>query len=55
MIKTKLVISGPQETKEVPLEPKGVSLGRGSKCDVVLDHSNVSRVHAQISQCQLAL
>lgn len=50
MIKTKLVISGPQETKEVPLEPKGVTLGRGSKCDVVLDHSNVSRVHAQISQ-----
>ncbi|MFX0199837.1 MAG: ATP-binding protein [Candidatus Hodarchaeota archaeon] len=50
MIKTKLVISGPQETKEVSLEPKGITLGRGSKCDVVLDHSNVSRVHAQISQ-----
>ncbi len=50
MIKTKLVISGPKETKEVSLEPKGVTLGRGSKCDVVLDHSNVSRVHARISQ-----
>jgi signal transduction histidine kinase/pSer/pThr/pTyr-binding forkhead associated (FHA) protein len=50
MIKTKLVISGPKETQEVSLEPKGVTLGRGSKCDVVLDHSNVSRVHARISQ-----
>ncbi len=50
MIKTKLVISGPKETKEVSLEPKGITLGRGSKCDVVLDHSNVSRVHARISQ-----
>ncbi len=50
MIKTKLVISGPKETKEVSIEPKGITLGRGSKCDVVLDHSNVSRVHARISQ-----
>jgi signal transduction histidine kinase len=50
MIKTKLIISGPKETKEVSLEPQGITLGRGSKCDVVLDHSNVSRVHARISQ-----
>ena len=50
MTKTKLVISGPEETKEVWLDPKGVILGRGSKCDVVLDHSNVSRMHARISQ-----
>jgi signal transduction histidine kinase len=50
MIKTKLVISGPKETQEISLEPKGVTLGRGSKCDVVLDNSNVSRMHARISQ-----
>lgn len=50
MVMTKLIISGPKEIKEVSLEPKGVTLGRGSKCDVVLDHSNVSRVHARISQ-----
>ena len=50
MNKTKLIISGPKETKEVSLEPTGVTLGRGTKCDVVLDHSNVSRVHARISQ-----
>ena len=50
MIKTKLIISGPKETRELSLEPTGVTLGRGSKCDVVLDHSNVSRVHARISQ-----
>jgi signal transduction histidine kinase len=50
MTKTKLVISGPEETKEVSLDPKGIILGRGSKCDVVLEHSNVSRMHARISQ-----
>lgn len=50
MVMTKLIISGPKEIKEVSLEPEGVTLGRGSKCDVVLDHSNVSRVHARISQ-----
>ena len=50
MTKTKLVISGPEETKEVSLDPKGIILGRGSKCEVVLEHSNVSRMHARISQ-----
>jgi signal transduction histidine kinase len=50
MNKTKLIISGPKETKEISLEPTGITLGRGTKCDVVLDHSNVSRVHARISQ-----
>jgi signal transduction histidine kinase len=50
MSKAKLVISGPKETKEVSLELNGVTLGRGSKCEVVLDHSNVSRVHARMYQ-----
>jgi len=50
MAKTKLIVSGPVETREVPLDAKGVILGRSSNCDVVLDHSNVSRQHARISQ-----
>jgi hypothetical protein len=50
MAKAKLTISGPTETEEVLLGPKGVTLGRGSNCDVILDHANVSRVHARISQ-----
>jgi len=50
MVKTKLIISGPPGIHEVPLEPKGILLGRGAGCDVVLDHYNVSRVHARISQ-----
>lgn len=49
MANTKLVISGPEETKEVSLDPKGVTLGRDANCDVTLDHPNVSRVHARIS------
>lgn len=50
MAKTKLVVSGPGAAQEIPLEPKGVTIGRGANCDVTLDHDNVSRVHARISQ-----
>jgi len=50
MAETKLIVSGPIGTEEVLLGPKGVTLGRGSNCDVILDHANVSRVHARISQ-----
>jgi signal transduction histidine kinase len=50
MAKTKLIISGPVETKEVPLNPKGTTLGRGSSCDVILDDDAVSRLHTRISQ-----
>ena len=50
MTEAKLIISGPVETKEVLLEPKGTTLGRGSDCDVVLDDAAVSRLHARISQ-----
>jgi signal transduction histidine kinase len=50
MAETKLIISGPVETKEVLLNPKGTTLGRGSNCDVILDDAAVSRLHARISQ-----
>lgn len=50
MAMTKLIISGPEETKHVSLDPKGVTLGRGSNCDIILDHNNVSRLHARIFQ-----
>jgi len=50
MADTKLVISGPTQTKEVIINPKGVTLGRGSSCDVILEHPNVSRLHARVSQ-----
>jgi signal transduction histidine kinase len=50
MAETKLIISGPVDTKEVLLDPKGTTLGRGSNCDVILDDAAVSRLHARISQ-----
>jgi len=50
MAETKLIISGPTETKEVLLDPKGTTLGRGTSCDVILDDAAVSRLHARISQ-----
>ncbi|MFC1604907.1 FHA domain-containing protein, partial [Planctomycetota bacterium] len=50
MAETKLIISGPTETKEVLLDPKGTTLGRGSDCNVILDDAAVSRLHARISQ-----
>jgi signal transduction histidine kinase len=48
--KTKLTISGPAKTEVVRLDPKGATLGRGVNCDVVLDDSGVSRIHARIFQ-----
>jgi signal transduction histidine kinase len=50
MAETKLIISGPSGIKEILLNPKGTTLGRDSSCDVILDHSGVSRLHARISQ-----
>ena len=50
MSEAKLIVSGPTETKEILLDPKGITLGRGSDCDVVLDDAAVSRHHARISQ-----
>ncbi|MHC4791379.1 MAG: FHA domain-containing protein, partial [Planctomycetota bacterium] len=48
MTKTKLIVSGPVETKEALLDPKGAALGRAANCDVILDHDSVSRHHARI-------
>ncbi len=45
---TKLIISGPIDVKEILLGPKGATLGRSPDCDIVLDHSNISRLHARI-------
>lgn len=45
-----LIISGKGKTRRVPLKPKGTILGRGSTCDVIIDHINVSRLHARIFQ-----
>jgi signal transduction histidine kinase len=50
MAETKLIISGPEETREVLLGLKGATLGRGSNCDVILDDDSVSRLHARIYQ-----
>ncbi len=47
---TRLRITGPAGVREVPLNGSGTTLGRGSECDVVLDHSNVSYRHAKISR-----
>lgn len=45
-----LAVSGKGGPREFPLEPKGVLLGRSSKCDVVLDSHLVSRQHARVFQ-----
>lgn len=48
MAVTDLVVLGPTGTREVPLKPKGTTVGRDATCDIVLDHSSVSRQHARI-------
>ncbi|MBN2138582.1 MAG: FHA domain-containing protein [Sedimentisphaerales bacterium] len=50
MAKTMLIVSGPTGTSQLPLDPVGVTVGRSATCDVILDHANVSRHHARISQ-----
>ncbi|HUS71875.1 MAG TPA: ATP-binding protein [Sedimentisphaerales bacterium] len=50
MAETKLIISGPAKTESVQLDSKGVTLGRGTNCDVILDDDGVSRHHARIYQ-----
>jgi len=49
MQKTKLIVPGPDGTRELTLDPLGVTLGRGANCDVMLDHDSISRLHARIS------
>ncbi len=48
MTMTKLIISGPDETRLILLDPQGITLGRSANCDVILEHSDVSRLHARI-------
>ena len=50
MQKTILTISGPEGDKDLDLDPHGMTVGRGSTCDVILDSSHVSRTHARIYQ-----
>lgn len=50
MAKAQLLVVGPAGTREIPIESKGVTVGRGANCDVTLDDENVSRVHARIFQ-----
>jgi len=48
---SKLVIrSGPQAGTEFPLDKPSVRLGRGSGSDIILQSSQASRQHAEISQ-----
>ena len=47
---TTLIISGPVDTNQILIDPKGTTLGRDPDCDIVLDHSNISRLHARIFQ-----
>jgi hypothetical protein len=50
MAKTELIVSGQGATRKVLLDHKGLTMGRGENCDVVLDNDTVSRLHARISQ-----
>lgn len=48
MGETKLTISGPTETEQVILESKGATIGRDPRCNIRLDHSSISRMHARV-------
>ncbi len=48
MEEVKLIIADPSGIREVPLEPKGVTIGRDSNCDIILDYKRISRHHARI-------
>ncbi len=50
MARTELIISGMGKQERITLNPKGMTIGRGENCDIVLDHSMVSRLHARIFQ-----
>ena len=51
MPETRLIISGPAgQTREELLDKLGTTIGRGTNCDVVLNHEGVSRMHARIYQ-----
>ncbi|MHC4690735.1 MAG: ATP-binding protein [Planctomycetota bacterium] len=50
MAETKLIISEATDTREVLLDPKGMVIGRGANCDIVLFDDTISRLHARIYQ-----
>lgn len=39
---------GPQQGAELPLEGSRFLIGRGSECELTLDHGSVSRIHAEV-------
>jgi pSer/pThr/pTyr-binding forkhead associated (FHA) protein len=43
-----VIASGPMAGSEVLLEKARVTLGRGTGCDVVLDHASISSEHAAL-------
>lgn len=43
-----MIISGSEETREVSLDAESVTLGRSFDCDIVIEHSSISRNHARI-------
>ncbi|MCK4537541.1 MAG: FHA domain-containing protein [Candidatus Krumholzibacteria bacterium] len=50
MSEIELVILGQDEQREITLIPKGMTIGRGENCDIVLNGKMVSRLHARIFQ-----
>lgn len=47
-----VVLIGPRQGTEYPIESERFLLGRGDECDICLDHSSVSRVHAEVRQLE---
>ena len=47
-VKATLTISRPGESRELPLDPRGVLIGRDPKCDVSLESGRISRRHARL-------
>lgn len=43
-----VVLIGPEQGSEFPLEGDRFLVGRGEECEFVIDHASVSRVHAEI-------
>ena len=43
-----VMLVGPTPGVEFPLIPKALVIGRGDECDITLNHSSVSRVHAEV-------
>lgn len=43
-----VVLIGPDQGSEFPLEGERFLVGRGEECEFVIDHASVSRIHAEI-------